>query len=131
LNGYSWAHPVRPTTNRNWNARIVIYWPVTEYVTGFGLGPSKVASTRRQQEHTGLRSLQSNPMLITPFEIRVSDEVLSDLRTRIRNTRWPAAAPGAAWGQGTDREYLKALLSYWANDFDWRAQERHRCRPQM
>lgn len=64
------------------------------------------------------------PMQITPFTISVPDEVLSDLRTRIRNTRWPAAAPGAAWTQGTDLEYLKRLLSYWADGFDWRAQER-------
>jgi pimeloyl-ACP methyl ester carboxylesterase len=34
-------------------------------------------------------------------------------------------APGPAWEQGTDREYLKALLEYWADDFDWRAQERY------
>ena len=68
--------------------------------------------------------MQSKPMQIAPFTIRVLDEVLSDLRTRIRNTRWPDQAPGAAWAQGTDLEYLKRLLSYWANGFDWRAQER-------
>ena len=63
-------------------------------------------------------------MQITPFAIRVPDEVLSDLRTRIQNTRWPDQAPGAAWTQGTDLEYLQRLLGYWANGFDWRAQER-------
>ena len=68
--------------------------------------------------------MQSKPMRIVPFMIRVSDEVLSDLGMRIRNTRWPNQAPGAAWAQGTDLEYLKRLLSYWANGFDWRAQER-------
>jgi len=61
---------------------------------------------------------------IAPFTIHVADEILSDLRTRIGNTRWPAAAPGAAWAQGTDLEYLKRLLGHWANGFDWRAQER-------
>jgi len=69
-------------------------------------------------------SLQSKPTHIAPFVIRVPDEVLSDLRTRIRNTRWPAEAPGAAWAQGTDLEYLKCLLCYWADGFDWREQER-------
>ena len=68
--------------------------------------------------------MQSKPMQMAPFTISVPDEVLSDLRTRIRNTRWPDQAPGAAWAQGTDLEYLKRLLSYWANGFDWRAQER-------
>src|SRR3984957_4347746 len=58
------------------------------------------------------------------FDVRVSDEVLADLRARILNTRWPGAAPGAAWGQGTDLGYLQDLLGYWADGFDWRAQER-------
>lgn len=62
-------------------------------------------------------------MHISPFTIRVTDEVLSELRTRIRNTRWPGRAPGTAWGQGTDLRYLQHLLGYWADGFDWRAQE--------
>ena len=63
------------------------------------------------------------PLDITPFTIRVEAETLSDLRERIRRTRWPEHAPGAAWEQGTDLEYLRQLLTYWADEFDWRAQE--------
>lgn len=59
-----------------------------------------------------------------PFRIRVSDEVLADLRRRIETTRWPEASPDAPWKQGTDLAYLQALLAYWADGFDWRAQER-------
>jgi pimeloyl-ACP methyl ester carboxylesterase len=55
----------------------------------------------------------------------VAEEALTDLRARIRNTRLPGPAPGTAWDQGTDRDYLRALLEYWADDFDWRAQERY------
>jgi pimeloyl-ACP methyl ester carboxylesterase len=61
---------------------------------------------------------------ISPFSIRIDDEILSDLRERIRRTRWPDEAPGNAWEQGTDLEYLRQLLAYWADEFDWRAQER-------
>ena len=57
------------------------------------------------------------------FSVRVGDEVLADLRARIQNTRWPGAAPGAPWEQGTDLGYLRGLLGYWADGFDWRAQE--------
>ena len=63
-------------------------------------------------------------MEITPFSISIDEETLSDLRSRIRNTRWPDAAPGEPWEQGTDLDYLRRLLAYWANEFDWRAQER-------
>jgi pimeloyl-ACP methyl ester carboxylesterase len=69
-------------------------------------------------------SVSTKLMHIEPFTIHVTDELLSDLRTRIRNTRWPNQAPGPAWAQGTDLEYLKRLLGYWAEGFDWRAQER-------
>ena len=65
-----------------------------------------------------------SPLHITPFSIQIEAEILSDLRERIRNTRWPDQAPGTAWEQGTDREYLRRLLAYWADEFDWGAQER-------
>ncbi len=55
------------------------------------------------------------------FSVRVSDEVLADLRARIVNTRWPGPGPGAPWEQGTDLGYLRGLLGYWADGFDWRA----------
>jgi hypothetical protein len=30
---------------------------------------------------------------------------------------------GAAWSQGVEAEYLRGLLGYWADGFDWRAAE--------
>jgi pimeloyl-ACP methyl ester carboxylesterase len=63
-------------------------------------------------------------MQVSPFTIRVSDETLVDLRSRIRHTRWAQQAPGEPWAQGTDRPFLERLLDHWANEFDWRAQER-------
>jgi pimeloyl-ACP methyl ester carboxylesterase len=79
--------------------------------------------SRRQRAKERAR----HPRLTLPvesFSIRIEDEVVSDLRARIRNTRWPDQAPGAAWEQGTDLGYLRQLLTYWADGFDWRAQER-------
>ena len=61
---------------------------------------------------------------IEPFEIRVGADVLDDLRERIRRTRWPEPAPGPAWSQGTDLDYLRSLLEYWAGGYDWPARER-------
>jgi pimeloyl-ACP methyl ester carboxylesterase len=63
-------------------------------------------------------------LTLSPFSIRIQDEILADLRTRIRNTRWPPRTPGDPWERGTDPDYLKQLLAYWAGDFDWHAQER-------
>src|ERR1700733_337578 len=57
------------------------------------------------------------------FSVSVSDEVLADLRARIRNPRLPGAAPGGEGGQGTNLGYLRGLAEFWADGFDWRAQE--------
>jgi pimeloyl-ACP methyl ester carboxylesterase len=59
-----------------------------------------------------------------PFTVHIEESVLDDLRSRIRNTRWPDQVPGIGWEQGTELEYLRALLAYWADGFDWRARER-------
>jgi pimeloyl-ACP methyl ester carboxylesterase len=63
-------------------------------------------------------------MHVEPFTIQVADEVLIDLNARIRNTRWPGEVPSIGWEQGTNLAYLQELLAYWADEFDWRAQER-------
>jgi pimeloyl-ACP methyl ester carboxylesterase len=60
---------------------------------------------------------------VEPFSINIGEEVLADLRARIRRTRWPDPAPAAPWEQGTDLRYLRELLTYWADEFDWRVQE--------
>jgi pimeloyl-ACP methyl ester carboxylesterase len=68
---------------------------------------------------------QPRPRLpVEPFSIQVAEPVLADLRARIRNTRWPDQAPGGGWEQGTDLAYLRGVLASWADEFDWRAQER-------
>ncbi len=59
-----------------------------------------------------------------PFQIHVTDEVLDDLRVRLRHTRWPNQLPGIGWEQGTEQDWLRRLVSYWADTFDWRAWER-------
>jgi pimeloyl-ACP methyl ester carboxylesterase len=61
-----------------------------------------------------------------PFSIAIEEGVLSDLRERIHRTRWPAPSAEPPWVQGTDLGYLRDLLAYWADGFDWREQERRR-----
>ena len=37
---------------------------------------------------------------VKPFRIAVGDDVLDDLKSRLRKTRWPEAAPVDDWSQG-------------------------------
>jgi Epoxide hydrolase N terminus len=66
----------------------------------------------------------TDPVAIGPFTISVEQAVLSKLRDRIRQTRWPHVVPGSGWEAGADSGYLRSLLDSWADGFDWRAQER-------
>ena len=61
--------------------------------------------------------------VLSPFRIDVPDDVLSDLRRRLRDTRWPEAATTADWTQGIPLAYTRELADYWAHEYDWRARE--------
>ncbi|HEX6300268.1 MAG TPA: epoxide hydrolase [Acidimicrobiia bacterium] len=63
-------------------------------------------------------------MRLEPFAVAVDEAELDDLRRRLRDTRFPSEAPGPAWSQGTDLDYLRWFVSYWADEFDWRSTER-------
>jgi microsomal epoxide hydrolase len=58
-----------------------------------------------------------------PFELRVADELLEELRARLARVRWPDEPPLEPWSTGTSVSYLKGLVDYWRSGFDWRAQE--------
>jgi Epoxide hydrolase N terminus len=60
---------------------------------------------------------------ISAFRIDVAKEVLSDLRQRLQSTRWSYQAEGTDWDAGTDLNYLKELVDYWRDNYDWRKQE--------
>lgn len=56
---------------------------------------------------------------IEPFEVRVTDEEIADLRERLGRTRWPDQLPGPPWRLGTDLDYLRELCEHWRSAFDW------------
>jgi hypothetical protein len=58
-----------------------------------------------------------------PFRIAVGDDVLDDLKTRLRRTRWPEAEPVDDWSQGVPLKWIEEVCRYWANDYDWRRRE--------
>ncbi len=69
-------------------------------------------------------SVSPTPENREPFRIAVADEELADLRHRLRHTRWSGHIEGAGWQYGTDPGYLRELVEYWAEAFDWRREER-------
>jgi pimeloyl-ACP methyl ester carboxylesterase len=57
------------------------------------------------------------------FKVNVAADDIAELRERLRRTRFPDQAPGPAWAYGTDVRWMRSLVEYWRDDFDWRAQE--------
>ncbi|MCU1478838.1 MAG: putative epoxide hydrolase [Subtercola sp.] len=63
-------------------------------------------------------------MQIEPFTVAVSDDSLADLNRRLEQTRWPDELHDVGWDYGTPNGYLRELVEYWRDSFDWRAAER-------
>ena len=61
--------------------------------------------------------------MIERFEIRIDDSVLDDLRNRLALTRLPDQIDGTGWEYGIPEDYLRDLVEYWRDTYDWRAQE--------
>ncbi|MDO8389522.1 MAG: epoxide hydrolase [Actinomycetota bacterium] len=54
-----------------------------------------------------------------PFESKVADEAIADLRTRLGATRWPDELPGVGWDYGVPSRVLRDLCDAWAqHDID-------------
>jgi microsomal epoxide hydrolase len=61
--------------------------------------------------------------VIEPFRIDVPQPVLDDLAERLARTRFPNEIEDIGWDQGTPLAYLRELVGYWQDGYDWRAQE--------
>jgi pimeloyl-ACP methyl ester carboxylesterase len=60
---------------------------------------------------------------IEPFSIKIPSDVLDDLRSRLKNTRWPEAELVGDWSQGIPLEWTREICRYWAEEYDWRRRE--------
>lgn len=60
---------------------------------------------------------------IHPFRLDVVQSELDDLYRRLAGMRWPDDAPDPGWTYGVPRDYLRELVSYWLDGYDWRHAE--------
>lgn len=58
-----------------------------------------------------------------PFRLSVPDEAVAELHARLGRTRWPDQIDNQDWSYGVERDYLRQLLAYWRDEFDWRKAE--------
>jgi pimeloyl-ACP methyl ester carboxylesterase len=60
---------------------------------------------------------------VSSFRIEIPETELEDLRGRLARTQWPDELPGVGWSYGVPLEYVRQLVEYWRNGYDWRAWE--------
>ena len=60
---------------------------------------------------------------IEAFEIRVDDSILEDLHRRLVQTRFPDQIADTGWDYGIPVDYLRQLIEFWRDSYDWRSEE--------
>jgi pimeloyl-ACP methyl ester carboxylesterase len=60
---------------------------------------------------------------IRSFTLDIPQAALADLGERLARTRFADEPPLAPWSSGTSLDYLRELVAYWKDSFDWRAHE--------
>jgi epoxide hydrolase len=58
-----------------------------------------------------------------PFRVQIEEEQIALLRARLSKVRWPDEVNDENWSYGMRADYLRKLLLYWRDQFDWRAAE--------
>ena len=76
--------------------------------------------------------IASNDPSIRPFQVRIPDTDLDDLRKRVLATRWPTKELVEDRSQGVQLATVRELARYWSTEYDWRkAEARLNAHPQF
>jgi len=68
----------------------------------------------------------ANKTALRPFQVNVPEAELTELRRRIKATKWPERETVTDATQGVQLAFIQALARYWATDYNWR-----RCEAQL
>jgi pimeloyl-ACP methyl ester carboxylesterase len=75
---------------------------------------TQTSATQRGAEQAGDKNA------IRPFHVNVPDADLTDLRRRVKATRWPDRETVTDASQGVQLATTQALARFWGTDYDWR-----------
>jgi len=60
---------------------------------------------------------------VQEFTIHIPDAALADMYDRLRRTRFPRDYANENWEYGFPTSYLRDVVDYWLNGYDWRQTE--------
>jgi microsomal epoxide hydrolase len=72
---------------------------------------------------TGGEAFPKESVAIDKFVVNVSEDVLTDLKRRLESARYVEPIAGTAFNYGFNSDYLKKVIAYWRNTYDWRKTE--------
>ena len=61
--------------------------------------------------------------MIKPFKINISNKILEEIKTKVKNYPWHEMPNDGGWEYGSNLDYMKDISKYWVNDFDWKKHE--------
>lgn len=61
---------------------------------------------------------------IKSMTVHIPDSEIDALKFRLKLTRWPSPIESSNWSDGTDNNYLRSMVDYWANQYNWREREK-------
>jgi pimeloyl-ACP methyl ester carboxylesterase len=64
--------------------------------------------------------MASDKTAIRPFQVKVPEAELTELRRRINATKWPERETVADDSQGVQLATIQKLARYWGTEYDWR-----------
>ena len=69
------------------------------------------------------RQTDNDQTAVRPFHVNVPEAELTEMRRRIKATRWPERETITDESQGVRLAMMQDLARYWATDYDWRKVE--------
>ena len=61
--------------------------------------------------------------MIKPFKVEISNEILQNINSKVKNYEWHEMPDDGGWDYGTNLDYMKEFAEYWSSKFDWKKTE--------
>ena len=62
--------------------------------------------------------------MIKPFKLEISDKILQNIYSKVKNYPWHEMPDDGGWDYGTNLDYMKEFSNYWIKKYDWKKTEK-------
>jgi len=62
--------------------------------------------------------------MINPFKVKIPDEVIQNINSKVKNYSWHEMPDDGGWDYGTNLDYMKEFSKYWLENYNWRETEK-------